>query len=106
MFDFVGITPTIELAMSVARRQGAVTIVGVAGHPYEWSFFKAPYETTLANTYWGTIEDLFDVVTLYREGKIVPLVEEYSLEDGLTAYQKLVDGTLSARAVIVPHPKG
>ncbi len=89
-----------------SRTAGAVTIVGVAGHPYEWSFFKAPYETTLANTYWGTIEDLSDVVTLYREGKIVPLVEEYSLEGGLEGYQKLVDGTLSARAAIVPHPKG
>lgn len=103
VLDFVGITSTIELAMTVVRRRGAVTIVGLAGHPYEWSFYKAPYEAVLSNTYWGTIEDLYDVVTLYKEGKIVPKVERYSLEDGLDAYRKLLAGTLSARAVIVPH---
>nr|NLD40041.1 alcohol dehydrogenase catalytic domain-containing protein [Actinomycetales bacterium] len=103
VFDFVGISPTIELAMSVVSRQGAAVVVGVAGHPYEWSFYKAPYEARLYNTYWGTIEELYDVVALYRDGKITPNVERYSLEGGLEAYQKLVDGTLSARAVIVPH---
>ena len=103
VFDFVGVTPTIELAMTVVRRQGSVVIAGIAGHPYEWSFYKAPYEAKLYNTYWGTIEDLYDVVALYKDGKISPHIEKYTLEGGLEAYQKLVDGTLSARAVIVPH---
>lgn len=103
VFDFVGVTPTIELAMTVVRRQGSVVIAGIAGHPYEWSFYRAPYEAKLYNTYWGTIEDLYDVVALYKDGKISPHIEKYTLEGGLEAYQKLVDGTLSARAVIVPH---
>jgi len=103
VFDFVGMIPTIELAMTVVRRQGSVVIAGIAGHPYEWNFYKAPYEAKLSNTYWGTIEDLHDVVDLYRDGKITSNIETYSLEGGLEAYQKLVDGTLSARAVIVPH---
>ena len=34
---------------------------------------------------------------------IAPAVERYSLEDAPTAYERLRDGELSARAVIVPH---
>lgn len=51
----------------------------------------------------GTIEDLHDVVAMYRAGQIVPAVERYSLDEALEAYRKLRDGELSARAVVVPH---
>ncbi|MDO5495198.1 MAG: NAD(P)-dependent alcohol dehydrogenase [bacterium] len=103
VFDFVGVTPTIQLAAASVKRQGAVTIIGVAGHPFEWSFYTVPYEVNFSTTYWGTIEELFEVVDLYKAGKIDPGVEVYSLEDGLEAYQKLTDGKLSGRAVIAPH---
>ena len=103
MFDFVGVTPTIELAAATVKRQGAITIIGVAGHPFEWNFHKLPYEVNFSSTYWGTVEDLYEVVNLYKEGKIDPGVEVYSLDDALEAYQKLVDGKLSGRAVIKPH---
>lgn len=103
VFDFVGVTPTIELAAATVKRQGAITIIGVAGHPFEWNFYKLPYEVNFSSTYWGTVEDLYEVVNLYKEGKIDPGVEVYSLDDALEAYQKLVDGKLSGRAVIKPH---
>src|SRR5699024_931084 len=84
-------------------RMGRCTIVGVAGGSYEWSFFTTPYESTLTNTYWGTIEELHEVVDMYRAGQIVPDIERYSLDDGLDAYRKLQAGELSRRAVVVPH---
>ncbi len=103
VFDFVGVSPTIALAQSVVAQRGAIQILGIAGGTAEWSFFTNPYEATLSNSYWGTIEDLYDVVDLYKAGSITPDVERYPLDEALEAYRKLRDGELDARAVVVPH---
>ena len=103
VFDFVGVDPTIKLAASVVAQRGALTVVGIGGGTYPWNFFGLPYEVNFSSTYWGTIEDLHDVVAMYRAGQITPAVERYSLDDGLEAYRKLRDGELDARAVVVPH---
>ncbi|MFV0463566.1 MAG: alcohol dehydrogenase catalytic domain-containing protein [Nostocoides sp.] len=102
-FDFVGIDPTIALGAASVAQRGALTVVGIGGGSYSWSFFGMPYEVNFSSTYWGTIEDLHEVVALYRNGQVRPIVERYSLDGALEAYQKLQDGTLSARAVVVPH---
>lgn len=102
-FDFVGASGTVAVAAQTMARMGRCTIVGIAGGSYEWSFFTSPYEATLTNTYWGTIEDLHEVVDMYRAGQIVPEVERFSLDDGLEAYRRLQTGELSGRAVVVPH---
>ena len=102
-FDFVGVTPTIELARSVMAQGSRLTVVGIAGGTAEWSFFTTPYESVITNTYWGTIEELHEVVALYRDGKITPEVERFALADALDAYRAMEAGELSARAVVVPH---
>ncbi|WP_434593716.1 NAD(P)-dependent alcohol dehydrogenase [Brevibacterium sp. 1718] len=102
-FDFVGAASTVKVAAQSMARMGRCTIVGIAGGAYEWSFFTNPYEATLTNTYWGTIEDLHEVVDMYRSGQIKPEIERYGLDDGLEAYRKLQAGELSGRAVVVPH---
>ncbi|SMX83645.1 alcohol dehydrogenase, propanol-preferring [Brevibacterium iodinum ATCC 49514] len=102
-FDFVGASSTVKVAAQSMARMGRCTIVGIAGGTFEWSFFTNPYEATLTNTYWGTIEDLHEVVDMYRAGQIMPEVERYSIDDGLEAYRKLQAGELSGRAVVVPH---
>jgi propanol-preferring alcohol dehydrogenase len=40
---------------------------------------------------------------LYRAGRISPEVHVYPLDRALEAYQQLVDGQISGRAVIAPH---
>lgn len=77
--------------------------VGVAGGTAQGSFFKNPYEATLTNSYWGTIQDLHEVVELYRAGSITPDVERFTMDNALEAYRRLRDGELDARAVVVPH---
>src|SRR5690606_11885336 len=79
VFDFVGITPTIQTAQQVVARQGRITVVGVAGGPVNWDFYSNPYEAELTNTYWGTIEELHEVVALYRNRQISPSVKTYSM---------------------------
>ena len=102
-FDFVGVTPTIEAARACMGQGGRLTVVGIAGGVVEWNFFNTPYESTITNTYWGTIEDLYDVVAMYRAGQITPDIERFSIDDALKAYERLESGQLSGRAVVVPH---
>lgn len=103
VFDLVGATPTIQLGQAVLARGGRLSVVGIAGGEVTWSFFTNPYEAVITNTYWGSIADLHEVVAMYQRGQIVPDVERFSLEDAPEAYRRLEEGTLDARAVIVPH---
>lgn len=102
-FDFVGATPTIALAQAALAQQGRLTVVGIANGAAEWSFFTNPYEATLTNTYWGTIEDLHEVVAMYRAGQIRPEVQRFEMDRALEAYELLESGRLSGRAVVMPN---
>ncbi len=103
VFDFVGADPTIALGAATVAQRGSLTVVGIGGGTYPWNFFGMPYEVNFSSTYWGTIEDLYEVVAMYQAGQIVPAVERFSLDAAPEAYRKLQDGELSARAVVVPH---
>ncbi|HEY8545119.1 MAG TPA: zinc-binding dehydrogenase, partial [Acidimicrobiales bacterium] len=102
-FDIVGATPTIKAAQASMAQGGRLTVVGIAGGVTEWDFFSTPYESTITNTYWGTIEDLYDVTAMYRAGQIRPDVERYTMDDALEAYRRLESGHLTARAVVTPN---
>lgn len=102
-FDFVGVTPTIKTAQACMAQGGRLTVVGIAGGVTEWSFFTSPFESTITNTYWGSIEDLYEVVAMYRSGQITPDVERFAMDDALEAYRRLEAGELSGRAVVTPH---
>ncbi|MFD3685710.1 NAD(P)-dependent alcohol dehydrogenase [Nocardiopsis sp. NPDC058631] len=102
-FDFVGITPTIATAASSLAQGGSLTVVGIAGGTHEFSFFTNPYESYLTNSYWGTVEDLWEVVDMYRAGQIRPEVERFAMEDALEAYRRLEAGEVAGRAVVVPN---
>jgi len=65
--------------------------------------FATPYESTITNTYWGTIADLHEVVDMYRAGQIRPQIQRYSMDIALDAYRDLEAGKLSGRTVVVPH---
>ncbi|MCQ9388536.1 NAD(P)-dependent alcohol dehydrogenase [Brevibacterium sp. 50QC2O2] len=104
-FDFVGIAPTIATAQAAAGVGSRVTVVGIAGGKAEFDWYTRPYEQELLGVYWGSISELHEVAGMYRAGQIKPEIETYSMDDALVAYRKLVDGKLSARAVVVPNPK-
>lgn len=103
VFDFVGVAPTMQTAVASVAKQGRVTIVGIAGGTVDFSFFTNPYEAELTNTYWGTIEELHELVAMYRSGQLEPEVTRFSMDDALEAYRKLEAGEISGRAVVVPH---
>ncbi len=102
VLDFVGAEATMKLAMAVARPLGDVTIVGIAGGAFPFTFFSQGYEVSLQTTYWGSRPELLEVLTLASRGLVHSEATEYSLDDAAAAYRDLRAGTVRGRAVIVP----
>ena len=102
VIDFVGATPTLNLARDVARNLADVTIVGIAGGEVPVSFFSQPYEVSIATTYWGSRPELVELLALAASGRISAERSLYSLEHGAQAYRDLRDNRVTGRAVVVP----
>lgn len=102
VLDIVGVDATLALAAAVVRQLGHLTLVGIGGGSLAVSFFGVPYEASVATTYWGTIPELMEVVTLAEKGDIRANVQTFPLERATDAYEAMRTGQLDGRAVIVP----
>ena len=100
--DMVGVDPTLALGAAVTRPLGHLTIVGIGGGTLPIGFFSIAYEVSVATTYWGSIPELMEVITLAERGQIRPHVQRFDLADAMDAYQAMQDGSLDGRAVIIP----
>ena len=78
------------------------TIVGIAGGSLPVSFFGIANEAAVATTYWGSLPELMEVISLASTGRIRAHVQRFSLVDAVLAYETLHKGGLAGRAVIVP----
>lgn len=103
VIDFVGADATIALATAVARPYSDVTVVGIGGGSYPFSFFTLPYEVNMATTYWGSRPELMEVLELARAGHITTEVQRFSLEEGPAVYERLAAGDITGRAVVTPN---
>jgi propanol-preferring alcohol dehydrogenase len=102
VLDMVGSDSTLKLAAETAHIEGHVTLVGLAGGTFPFSFFSQPYECSFATTYWGSAVELTEVLELARQGTIKAHVERFSLDRVADAYERMREGTLEGRAVVVP----
>lgn len=102
VLDFFGSTETLNLARSVARVLGDVTIVGIGGGEVPLGFFSQPYEVSIATTYWGSRPELAELLALAASGQITAESSIYSLDNGAKAYADLHSGQVTGRAVVVP----
>ena len=102
VLDFVGAEPTIQLGASVVRPEGEVTVVGLAGGTFPFRFGAMPWDAALTVPYWGSTIELMEVLDLARAGKIRSHVEEFSLDDAPDVYERLREGKIDGRAVVVP----
>lgn len=102
VIDFVGNDSTLALAVAASRSLGDITIVGLGGGSLPVGFFSVPYEARIRTTYWGSIPELVEVIALAESGHLRAEVEEYSLAEATTAYERMAAGELRGRAVIVP----
>jgi propanol-preferring alcohol dehydrogenase len=104
VLDFVGSDDTLALAAAVARTQGDLTIVGIAGGSLPVSWFSVPQEVSIQTTYWGTRPELVEVLELAAAGLLRPKITTFGLDAAIDAYRAMQAGQLEGRAVIVPNP--
>ncbi|MBF6413909.1 NAD(P)-dependent alcohol dehydrogenase [Nocardia cyriacigeorgica] len=104
VLDFVGYQPTVDTAMAVAGVAADVTIVGLGDgqSAARVGFGISPYETAVTAPYWGTRNELIELIDLAHAGVLDIAVERFTLDDAPEAYRRLAAGTLRGRAVIVP----
>jgi len=102
VFDFVGIDPTLQLAASVVRKRGRITLVGLGGGALPFRYGGVPNAATLGITFGGSLSDLMEVVALAERGRVRPHVQHYAFDDVGAAYEALHEGRVEGRAVIVP----
>ena len=103
VLDFVGADATMALAAGSVRMGGDVEIVGLAGGVLQYQFGAVAFDATVSIPYWGTTIELMEVLELARQGVIHAHVERFPLDRVADAYQRLRDGSLDGRAVILPH---
>ncbi|WP_439081396.1 NAD(P)-dependent alcohol dehydrogenase [Streptomyces sp. WL006] len=103
VLDFVGAPPTVRTAGAVARVDGDVTIVGIGGGALPVGFGSLPYGTTVCAPYWGSRKELAEVLDLAHAGAVDVHVETYSIDEAPLAYERLHDGRINGRAVILPN---
>ncbi|MBI3786425.1 MAG: NAD(P)-dependent alcohol dehydrogenase [Deltaproteobacteria bacterium] len=103
VLDIVGSDATLQLAVSVARRLGHLTLVGIAGGSLQYSYLGVPTELCIASTFYGSIAELAEVVALAQAGQIKPQVELFPLDQAAQVYDRLRAGQIHGRAVITPN---
>jgi propanol-preferring alcohol dehydrogenase len=103
VLDIVGSDATLRLAVSVARRLGHLTLVGIAGGALQFSYLGVPTELSVASVFYGSIPELAEVTSLAQAGKIRPQVELFPLDQAALVYHRLRGGTIHGRAVITPN---
>ncbi len=102
VFDIVGVDATMKLAAEVARPLGHITIVGVGGGTLPFSFTSVPLQCSVSTTYYGTKNELIEVIALAEAGKLRADIEFFPIERAGQAYQRLRRGAINGRAVITP----
>ena len=102
VLDFVGNNATLTLAAASVAQGGDVTFVGRGGGELRVAPGRIPYETTVRMPTWGTVAELAELVALAAAGKINSEAEVYGLEDAVSAYDRLRQGEVLGRAVVVP----
>lgn len=105
VFDFVGVQPTVDLAVAVVRGGGAIRFVGLGNGSFPYlagAETPLPWGVNIERAYGGTRADMRQVIALAEAGKIAVEVVRYGLDDAVQAFDDLHHGRVAGRAVLVP----
>jgi propanol-preferring alcohol dehydrogenase len=103
VFDFVGAAPTVRIAGAVAAVEAEVSLVGIGGGTLPVGFGVLPFEVSVSAPYWGSRPELQEVLALARDGAVSVHTETFSLDEAPRAYERLREGSVNGRAVILPN---
>jgi propanol-preferring alcohol dehydrogenase len=103
VFDFVGLQQSIDLARKLVRPGGDCTIVGLGGGVLPYGQGRIAWGARVSTPFYGSLNDLREVIALAASGRIRAHVTRYPLERAAEAYEAMERGTLDGRAVICPN---
>lgn len=100
--DCVGAEETIRLGFGLLATQGAFVSVGLVGTQISIPLFPfVAREYSYHGSFWGNFNDLREVVDLVQAGKVKHTIEKVRLKDVNEALNRLRDGEVIGRAVVV-----
>lgn len=104
VLDFVGVQPTVDLALSVVGVGGAIRFVGLGGGSFTYDADNSaiPWGVNIERSYGGTRADMRQAVALVQQGKLHLETTTYPLDDAAQAFEDLRDGKVAGRIVLVP----
>jgi NAD+-dependent secondary alcohol dehydrogenase Adh1 len=102
VLDVVGTDATHTLGQSILARRGVLSFVGYGGTVSVPSVDLVVGETTYCGNLVGTWIDLWELLQLHVQGRVVLKTETHALDDVNDVLQKLRDGEVTGRAVLVP----
>ncbi len=107
VFDFVGNQDTVELAANAVAPDGVYQLVGIGGGQVPVGAAPRfgvgwPWGASVRTSYGGTKSDLLGCVALAHSGQLTVDVETFALDDALTAFDRLEQGSITGRAVLIP----
>ena len=105
VFDFVGSDATLGQAAEVVAPDGLVMLVGEAGGTVAVGF-RSQLESWATTTAWGSISDLRAVVGLAAHNLLRWSVEARPLSEAQAALDRLANGSVAGRIVLVPPRAG
>jgi NAD+-dependent secondary alcohol dehydrogenase Adh1 len=102
VLDFVGTDGTHASAMQMLARGGLYSIVGYGGTVTHPSIAFVSGETAIAGNLVGNWIDLWELLQLHGRGAVTLRSETHPLEDVNDVLDKLREGEVTGRAVLVP----
>jgi len=107
VLDFVGVDATAQMSVAAVAPNGAYRMVGLGGGTPGITAEPAggpgwPWGASVRKSYGGTRSDLIDVIELAKAGKVDVAVETFPLDDAATALERLEQGRIRGRAVLIP----
>lgn len=103
MLDTVGLESTINLAVDILNKNGAIVIVGLFGKEITTPLFQTVIrEYQVYGSLWGNYNELREVIELAKKGKIKHQVHKFPLSKVNEAIDLLRAGRIEGRAVIIP----
>ena len=103
VLDTVGLESTINLAVDILNKNGAIVIVGLFGKEITTPLFQTVIrEYQVYGSLWGNYNELREVIELAKKGKIKHQVHKFPLSKVNEAIDLLRAGGIEGRAVIIP----
>ena len=100
--DFVGTDETHAAALGMLARRGLFSIVGFGGMVAYPSVAFVSGETAITGNLVGNWIDLWELLQLHGRGAVTLRTETYPLEDVNEVLNKLREGEVTGRAVLIP----